>query len=198
MAHGSAPTSSPPVRAHDVRPSVAVEVGCARRARVLACPRSRPRHPASQASGASASRCTQRGGKAACTSCSNSRVKRARSSGLGYAPEHRASLLGECDRGLEELLHLERGPDLDPDERGLVAGVGEVVRDAGRDDDDVAGLGDDPLAPHPEAHRAADHLEALLLVWVDVQAAGYAAALLGARGRSRQARRRSPRRLRGR
>jgi hypothetical protein len=37
--------------------------------------------------------------------------------------------------------------DVDADERGLVAGVGEVVRDAGGDDDDLAWSGDDPLAP---------------------------------------------------
>ena len=65
--------------------------------------------------------------------------------GLRDAAQHRPSLLGERDGRLEELLHPERGPDVDADERGLVAGVGEVVRHAGRDDDDVAGPRDDPL-----------------------------------------------------
>ena len=79
---------------------------------------------------------------------------------------------GEPDGGLEELLHLQRRAHLDADERLVVADVREVVRHAGGDDDHLAGPGDDPLAPHPEPHRALDDLEALLLVRVDVQATG--------------------------
>ena len=52
---------------------------------------------------------------------------------LGDAAEHRASLLGERNGGLEEPLHLERRSDLDTHERRSVAVVGEVVRYAGRD-----------------------------------------------------------------
>ena len=69
---------------------------------------------------------------------------------LGHAPEHRPSLLGEGDRGLEELLHLESGSDLDADERCVRAGVGEVVRYAGRDDDDLFGTCNDALTADPE------------------------------------------------
>jgi AcrR family transcriptional regulator len=53
-------------------------------------------------------------------------------------------------------------------------GVGEVVTDAGRDDDHRAGAGDDPLPSQPEAHRALDDLEALLLQRVAVQATRHA------------------------
>jgi hypothetical protein len=91
---------------------------------------------------------------------------------LGDAAEHRAPLLGERNRGLEQLLHPERGPNLDPDERHLVSVVGEVVGQAGWDDDDLPGPGDDPLSPHSEAHRPVDDLEAFLLIRVEVQGAG--------------------------
>src|SRR5262249_47422562 len=66
---------------------------------------------------------------------------------LGDAAEHRPPLLGEGDGRLEEPLHLERGPDLDPNERRLVAVVGEVVRHARRNHDQLAWLRDDPLPP---------------------------------------------------
>ena len=92
------------------------------------------------------------------------------------AAAQRAPLLGEADRGLEHPLHLERGSHLDADERAGVAEVGEVVRHAGGHDDDLAGAGDDALAAHPEAHRAVDDLEALLLLRVNVQRARHAAA----------------------
>ena len=96
---------------------------------------------------------------------------------LRDALHHRAPLFGERDRRFEELLDLERGSYLDADERVLVAGVREVVRDAGRDDDHGAGAGDDPLPSQREAHRALDDLEALLLQRVAVQAARHAGVL---------------------
>src|ERR671915_111823 len=86
------------------------------------------------------------------------------------ATHHRAALLGEADGGLEELLHLQSRAHLDADERVTVADVREVVLPAGGDDDHFAGSRDDPLAAHPEAHRALDDLEALLLLRVDVLA----------------------------
>ena len=86
------------------------------------------------------------------------------------AAQHRPALLGEADGGLEELLHLQCRAHLDADERVIVADIGEVVLLARGDDDHLAGPRDDPLASHPEAHRAFDHLEALLLLRVDVLA----------------------------
>jgi hypothetical protein len=79
-------------------------------------------------------------------------------------------LLGEADGGLEELLHLQRRAHLDADERVTVADIREVVPLATGDDDHRAGSRDGPLASHPEAHRALDDLEALLLLRVDVLA----------------------------
>ena len=57
---------------------------------------------------------------------------------------------------------------------GAVAAVGEAVRAAGGDDDGVAGLGDDRAQAEAEAHRALEHVEALLLLGVHVRA-GHAA-----------------------
>ena len=88
------------------------------------------------------------------------------------AAQHRAALLGEADGGLEELLHVQRRAHLDADERVTVADVREVVLLAGGDDDHLARPCHDPLAAHPEAHRALDDLEALLLLRVDVPATG--------------------------
>ena len=50
----------------------------------------------------------------------------------------------------------------------VVAAVLEGVDLAGRDGDDVAGVGDDLLHAHAEGHRAFEDLEALLLLGVDV------------------------------
>ena len=49
------------------------------------------------------------------------------------------------------------------------------MRDAGGDDNDLAGSRDDPVASHLEAHRAFDDLEALLLQRMDVLATRNAA-----------------------
>jgi AraC-like DNA-binding protein len=45
----------------------------------------------------------------------------------GDAAGHRAALLGKCDGGLEELFHLERWADLDPNSRRPVAVVGDLM-----------------------------------------------------------------------
>src|ERR687896_1105949 len=87
------------------------------------------------------------------------------------AAQHRAVLLGEADGGIEELLHLQRRAHLDANERVTVADVREVVLLARWDDDNLTGPRDDPLASHPEAHRALDDLEALLLLRVNMLAA---------------------------
>jgi AraC-like DNA-binding protein len=96
----------------------------------------------------------------------------------GDAAEHRAALLGEPDRGLEQSLHVERGPDLDVDASVRVTGVREVVPHARRDHDDLAGAGDDALTPEPETHRALDDLEALLLMRVEDPQIGRASTLV--------------------
>jgi hypothetical protein len=84
------------------------------------------------------------------------------------AAQHRAALLGEADGGLEELLHSQRWAHLDADERVTFADIREVVLLAGGHDDHLTGPRDHPPASHLESHRALDHLEALLLVRVDV------------------------------
>ena len=53
---------------------------------------------------------------------------------------------------------------------GVVAAVGELVHAAGRDDDGLAGAGDDRAQAEAELHRALEHVEALLLLGVDVRA----------------------------
>jgi len=92
---------------------------------------------------------------------------------LRDASQHRASLLGQPDRCLEQLLHPQRGAHLDHDERLVVARVREVVAYTGRDDDRFTWSGDDPLAADSEAHRAVHDLEPLLLQRVDMQASRY-------------------------
>ena len=78
---------------------------------------------------------TQAGGKAPWTSSPNSWTNSAGSSGLeverlGIPVVERAALLGEGDRGLEQALHLERGLDLHPHLRGLIAPRFENLWDA--------------------------------------------------------------------
>ena len=68
----------------------------------------------------------------------------------------------------EHLLHRQRGADLDAHARLAVARVGEAVRDARRDLDDVAGAGEAPAQTQAEAHAPLDDLEALGLDRVDV------------------------------
>jgi hypothetical protein len=58
---------------------------------------------------------------------------------------------------------------------GLVTGVEEPVGLAGRDYDGLPGPGDDLLHSEPETHRAADDLEGLLLLGMDVRAGDGAA-----------------------
>lgn len=72
--------------------------------------------------------------------------------------------------------HLERGSDLHADERGLIAGIGEVVGHARRDDDGVAPARRGRARVFPEAHQAFDDLQALLLERVEVRTARDAAA----------------------
>lgn len=86
------------------------------------------------------------------------------------AARHRATLLGEADGGLEEVLHLQCRAHLDADEGVVAADIREVVLLTRGDDDHLAGPRDDPLASHLEPHRALDDLEAFLLVRVDVLA----------------------------
>jgi hypothetical protein len=85
-------------------------------------------------------------------------------------------LLGERDCGLEHLLHLQGRSDFDADECGLFADVREVVWYSGRDDDNLAGSGDDALASDPKSHCPLDHLEALFLQRMEVQRPGNAGA----------------------
>ena len=80
------------------------------------------------------------------------------------------ALVGELDGRLEQLLHVERGDDLDARARRRVAAVGELVHAAGRDDDGLAGAGDDRAHAEAELHRALEHVEALLLLGVHVRA----------------------------
>src|SRR3954468_22590815 len=87
-----------------------------------------------------------------------------------HAARQRAAVLRQADGGLEQLGHLQRRADLDASTGDALAAVGELVRLAGRNGDDVAGLGDDRLAAELEAHRALDDAEALGLLRVDVQA----------------------------
>ena len=68
------------------------------------------------------------------------------------------------------MLHVERRHDLDAGARDAVAAVGELVHAAGRHHDGLARVGDDLLQPEPERHRALEHVEALLLLRVDVRA----------------------------
>jgi hypothetical protein len=89
---------------------------------------------------------------------------------FGDPAKHRASPLGEVDRGLEQSFHPESRPDLDADQRVGVTGVREVVLHAGRDDDHLAWTRGHPLASEPEVHRPLDDREPLLLQWVDVPA----------------------------
>src|SRR4051812_5823461 len=84
------------------------------------------------------------------------------------APAH-ASGLGHLDDLGEHLLHVERRGAGDAHPDLVVAGVREAVDDAGRDLDDVAGGGSDVAQSHAEAHRAAEHLEALGLDRVHVR-----------------------------
>ena len=60
--------------------------------------------------------------------------------------------------------------DLDAGTGRPVAAVGEPVHAAGRDHDRVARLGDDRAQAEAEAHRALEHVEALLLLGMHVGA----------------------------
>jgi hypothetical protein len=75
----------------------------------------------------------------------------------------------QLDGGLEQVLHVERGDDLDAAARGLVAGVLELVHRAGRDDDGVARLGYHAAPALVELHAPGLHVEALFLLRVHVR-----------------------------
>jgi hypothetical protein len=87
-----------------------------------------------------------------------------RQSATSHAPG-----LGHRDDLGEHVLHRQRGADLDAQARLLGARVGERVRHAGRDLDDVAGAGEHGAQADPEAHPARDDLEALGLDRMDVR-----------------------------
>ena len=70
----------------------------------------------------------------------------------------------------KQLLHVERGLDLDAHPRRALAAVREAVHAAGGDDDGLARAGDDPPQAEAERHRALEHVEALLLLGVHVRA----------------------------
>ena len=89
---------------------------------------------------------------------------------LGHALASCVALERELDRGLEQLLHVERGDDLDAAARDLVAAVGETMHAAGGDDDGVAGTRHDLAQAHAELHRALEHVEGLRLLGVNVRA----------------------------
>ena len=114
-------------------------------------------------------RCSQRGGNAPCTSSSNSWVNRARSRASGCRPassgparrgrrRSRRALHPQCRARTSTRTSASSSPTL----RSRASGQG--------DDDHLAGARR-PLASHPEAHRALDDLEALLLLEADVLAA---------------------------
>jgi hypothetical protein len=64
----------------------------------------------------------------------------------------------------------QRGCDLHAGTGRAVAAVGEAVHAAGRHDDGLTGRRDDLARAETEDHRALEHLEALLLLGVDVSA----------------------------
>ena len=132
--------------------------------------RSRPRRLASQASGARTMRCSQRGGNAPCTSSSNSWVNRARSSGFGC----RRASCGPARRGRPRSRRAAPSSVRAAPRRGRARhrrrhSRSRAARQGGRRPPRPARRR--PLASHPEAHRALDDLEALLLLRVDVLAA---------------------------
>ncbi len=87
---------------------------------------------------------------------------------LGHARPRHVALERELDGRLEQVLHVERGDDLDAAAGDVVAGVLELVDGAGGDDDGLAGLGHDAAEAAAELHPAGEHVEALLLLGVHV------------------------------
>ena len=79
-----------------------------------------------------------------------------------------AALLGEIHGGLEELLHVERRDDLHANVGVGVAAVAELVDAARRDDNALAGLGDDLAEAEAELHPPGVDVKALLLLGVNV------------------------------
>ena len=74
----------------------------------------------------------------------------------------------------QEVLHVERGHDLDARPGHAFAAVRELVHAARGHHDRLARRRDDLPHPEPERHRPLEHVKALLLLGVDVRA-GHAA-----------------------
>jgi hypothetical protein len=76
---------------------------------------------------------------------------------------------GESEHGGDELLELQRRPDLAHEMQLLVARVPELMRGARRNGQAFARAGHALFAAEPETCRAVKHLEALFLRRMDVR-----------------------------
>ena len=88
---------------------------------------------------------------------------------VGQPSPVRLALGGEREHRLDQRLERERGPHLAEEAGVALARVPEPVRGSGRNDGDVARLGEELLRADTEADQAVEHLEALGLVRVDVR-----------------------------